>query len=287
MSLTRLTQQIPGGGGNIAYQMGRILDAAFRRQAAEVARLLSHRTLNERGNDSLKQQLDHWPEYLAAVVKPLMVQLYQQGITESRRRLAVLQGGRVGAALYRKPQRISFHPDQTFGERIEKAVRLREYRKQLGISFDLFDPLVLRAVDKATLQFCEETNATAIGDLTTAIRKLRKLLKEGLEQGKAIAQLAREVKRIFTDPSRAFRIATTETSRAIHGGALLNAKESNLSLRKEWLASSDACELCLELNGVQKDLDEPFIVDGTGPYANIMHPPRHPHCFCVMQEVLA
>lgn len=166
-------------------------------------------------------------------------------------------------------------------------VNSRKRLKQLGISFDLFDPRVLRAVDKATLQFCEETNDTAVADLSEAVRKLRQLLKRGLERGKAVAQLAREVKRIFADPGRAFRIAVTETSRAVHAGGLFNAKESTLELRKEWVASSDACDACLELDGVQRELDEPFAVEGTGSYARIMHPPRHPHCLCTFIEVIA
>lgn len=263
---------------NDTLRLARVLQYAFLQQAAEVARTVSPGVLH---GDEEEPRLEHWPEQIAAMVKPLVTQLYHQGITESRRRLAVLQGGRPAAAMFRLPQRIVLHPHRTFGER--KAWKVL---KQLGVSFDLFDPLVLRAVDKATLQFCEETNDTAVGDLKTAIKKLRKLLKMGLEEGKAIAQLAREVKRIFADPIRAYRIATTETSRAIHGGALLNAKESSLKLKKEWLASSDACERCLDLDGLQKKLDEPFLIDGTGPYARIMHPPLHPHCYCTWTEVL-
>lgn len=246
----------------------------FRQQAAEAARLITPAVLF---GDADVPRLSSWPERLAAVVRPVLTQLWQQGITESRRRLAVLRGGKPTAAMFRWPQRIVLPYNQVYGQRL----------KQLGVSFDLFDPLVLRAVDKAALQFCEETNDTAVGDLKKAVAKLRKLLKEGLEKGKAIAQLAREVKRIFADPARAYRIAATETSRAIHAGALLNAKESGLNLKKEWLASSDACDACLELNGVQKDLNEPFIIDGTGPYAKVMTPPRHPHCFCTWMEVLA
>ena len=259
---------------NATTYLERVLRLVFRQQAAEAARTLSLATLR---GDADVPRLDYWPEQLLATVRPLVVQLYQQGITESRRRLAILQGGRPVAAQFRWPQRITPHIRHTFGAKL----------KQLGVSFDLFDPLVLRAIDKATLQFCEETNATAVGDLKTAVAKLRKLLKEGLPEGKAVAQLAHEVKRIFADPSRAWRIAATESSRAVHGGALLNAKESSLKLRKEWLASSDACHRCLELDGVQKELDEPFVVDGVGPYARIDHPPLHPHCFCSFTEVLA
>ena len=261
---------VPPRLSNSTYALSRLLQLAFRQQATEVARLLSSRSLSE---DEEIPRLSSWPERIAAMVKPLMVQLFQQGIMDSRRRLAGLRGG---AAMFRLPQRIVAH-HHGFPARL----------KQLGVSFDLFDPMVLRAVDKATLQFCEETNDTAVGDLKESIKKLRKLLKAGLEEGKAIAQLAREVKRIFADPSRAYRIAVTETSRAIHGGALLNAKESSLKLRKEWLASSNACSRCLELDGLEKELDEPFYVDGSGTYARIMTPPLHPHCLCTWTEVLA
>lgn len=257
-----------------ASQLGRLLQQAFRRQSVEVGRLVTPEVLF---GDQDVPRLSAWPEQLAEIIKPSITLLYQQGIIESRRRLAALRGGKPAAAMFRWPQRITLPLSRTFGERL----------KQLGVSFDLFDPLVLRAVDKATLQFCEETNETAVGDFKKAVEKLRKLLKAGLAEGKAIAQLAREVKRIFADPARAFRIAATETSRAIHGGALLNAKESGLKLKKEWLASSNACERCLDLDGVQKPLDRPFIVEGSGSYSKIMHPPLHPHCFCVMQEVLA
>lgn len=259
---------------NAINHLGRLLQLAFRQQAAEVGRLLSPKVLH---GDQDVPRLEYWPEHLAEMTKPLVTQLFQQGIVESRRRIAALQGGRV----FRLPQRIVIHPRHTFGERKKKL------GTSLGVSFDLFDPLVLRAVDKATLQFCEETNATAVTDLKTAIAKLRVLLKEGLEEGKAVAQLAREVKRIFADGSRAWRIATTESSRAIHGGGLLNAKESGLKLRKEWLANSAACKECQDLDGEQRELDEPFVVDGTGPYAHVMHPPRHPSCYCTWTEVLA
>lgn len=254
-----------------AVLLSNLLQRAFRQQAAEVARLLSPGVLTS-DQDLDLSKLGYWPERLAEVVRPIVGQLYRRGIVESRRRLAAFSG----APVLRWPQRIAIPADRTFGQRV----------KQLGASFDLFDPMVSRAIDKATLQFCEETNSIATMDLRKAVDKLRGLLKRGLERGKAVAQLAREVGRIFASPNRAYAIAATESSRAIHSGALLNAKESSLKLRKEWLASSNACGRCSELNGVEKELDEPFVVDGTGPYAVVMTPPLHPHCFCTWTEVL-
>ena len=262
-----------------SYRLGRLLALAFAQQAAEVGRRLDSSILEGEGD---LPGLEHWVEQLAGILKPTVTQLFHQGIVESRRRLAGLQGS-GGMSSSAPIQGIVVRPRHTFGE---SRVDWRKQRKQLGTSFDLFDPRVLRAVDRATLSFCEETNDTATTDLKEAIRKLRQLLRAGLEKGKAIAQLAREVKRIFADPARAYRIAVSETSRAVHAGALYNAKESSLKLKKEWLASLASCPLCLDLNGVQKELDEPFLVDGTGPYARIMHPPRHPHCACSWTEVI-
>lgn len=255
--------------GSTELRFSRLLQTSFQQQAAEVGRLLSSDILH---GDSMPD-LEHWPGQLAVAIKPLVTQIYQQGVTQSRMRLFGMRTGRP----MRLPQRIVVPNGHAFGEKL----------KSVGISFDLFDPRVLRAVDRATMEFCEETNATAVGNLKDTIRKLRELLKHGLEEGKAVALLAREVKRIFADPARAYRIAATESARAVNAGALLNAKESGLKLKKEWISSGGSCRRCQNLDGVQKGLDEPFVIDGTGPYARVMHPPLHPHCICTWTEVMA
>ena len=115
---------------NDTRRLGRLLQIAFARQAVEVGRLLSPGIL--RGDLELPRELEYWPERLAEMAKPLMTLMYQQGIAESRQRLHALQGGRSAVAMFRSPQRITPHIRHTFGERL----------KQLGVSFDLFDPLV-------------------------------------------------------------------------------------------------------------------------------------------------
>lgn len=144
-------------------------------------------------------------------------------------------------------------------------------------SFDVFNPRVLEAIRQAVYQFCDATNQTATRELGQAIQDLRRELSTGLERGEALSQLTARVQEIFDDPMRAFRIATTEASRAVHAGQLIAAEESGVVQGKRWLASSDACPLCLPLDGVEVPLDQPFVIAGTGPYAVIQHPPRHPH----------
>lgn len=82
-------------------------------------------------------------------------------------------------------------------------------------------------------------------------------------------------------------IYTHNCSRAYHAGQELAAKQSGVVAGKRWLASSDACERCLALDGKVVALGEPFIVlpEG-GPYATVMYPPLHPKCQCSWTEVL-
>lgn len=193
--------------------------------------------------------LTAWNTALANVARPLLLSFWQQGM-----------------------RRLSFRP--------RRKARLR-------FDPDLFNPRILDAVDAATLTFCRATQATATADLETALRQLRAALAEGLARGEALQRLAGKVATIFASPWRAFRIAATESSRATNQGHLYAMRASGLSLRKSWLASSDACEKCLELDGREVALDEPFAIEpGGGPYAIIQAPPLHPFCFCVLQDAL-
>ncbi len=128
---------------------------------------------------------------------------------------------------------------------------------------------------------------TATGDLATALDRLRGLMREGLPRGDAIAALAIEVRRIFADPKRAYRIAATETSAAIHGGQMNAASEAGCT-QHAWMASSDACELCLMLaDKGPVDIGKPFWIDPAGgPYAIKLHPPAHPFCYCTLEEII-
>jgi hypothetical protein len=145
--------------------------------------------------------------------------------------------------------------------------------------FDVFNPRVLEAIRQAVFQFADSTNRTSTVALAKIGSALREALATGLEQGESLAFITARVQEIFDDPNRALMIAATESSRAVHAGQLIAARESGVVAGKRWLASADACDLCLPLDGKEVPLDEDFAVDARGgPYARIPHPPRHPHC---------
>lgn len=159
-----------------------------------------------------------------------------------------------------------------------KATR-KGKQPDLNLSFDLFNPKVIDAVNRATMEFCRETMETATSELTVALDELRRKMREGLAAGDAVSALAIKVRTIFADPARAFRIAATEGSRAVHGGQMMLAHEAGVT-KHSWLASSDCCPDCAKLNGKTVDIGKPFIVlPKGGTYATVLHPPLHPYCF--------
>lgn len=168
----------------------------------------------------------------------------------------------------------------------------QETVKRIGASLDLLkvtQPRLKEGIDKATLLFCQETNQTTQMELNAALTSLRSELKEGMEAGEVQNQLTARVRGIFdsAETARAYRIAHTEASRGQHASAEIVAQDSGLVKGKRWLASDNACELCLKLNGVEVPLGENFEVDeGGGPYAAVPYAPRHPACTCTMIEVL-
>lgn len=157
------------------------------------------------------------------------------------------------------------------------------------MGFDVYNPRVSEAIERAVFQFCEATLRTAIMEAEEAYAALRPQLKEGHEGGETYRELSRRVQGIFDDPKRAGRIAITESSRAVHAGQMELARETGIVGGKRWLASGDACDLCLKLAAMGTiDLDAPFHVHSTGAaaYRVVMHPPLHPNCFCTTTEIV-
>ncbi len=283
--------------------------AILSRQAREV---LARMTISGLTSDK-EVDLSQWNGAMLEQFRPYMLRLWQAGMYESAMRITRLRGGSpppgllggarssAGIPAAKPTGSLANSPTaQQLAEATESRYRAftpisghtakalsRAVRKAVGFQFDLFNPKVLDAIDQATLQFCHETNQTTTEELSEALVKLRAALKAGLSQGEALQVLAQRVVQIFANPHRAFRIAATETSFAMNGGALMAAKESGIVEGKEWLASADACDRCLALDGKEVKLDEPFFVDPKGGYYAVkMTPPLHPFCMCSFTETL-
>ena len=168
-------------------------------------------------------------------------------------------------------------------------------RARIGLDpgqWQVTNPHTRRKIQQAALDFCRATNEATTLELNTALVRLKVELVEGIvEEGDSIPELTKRVQRVFDQAEkwRAKRIARTETSRAVHAAQLQAAEESGVVAGMEWLASSNACSLCLkvatEANRVK--LGDAFAIVGDNPtYKTIRYPPLHPHDRCTVVEVL-
>jgi HK97 family phage portal protein len=146
------------------------------------------------------------------------------------------------------------------------------------------------------VQELAQTFASTVVDMTG--RELADALLPGIREGENIGQLSQRVGEVFGDKKskHAELIARTEVNSAMNAGASDSWQEAGIE-KQEWLASGDACEFCLALNGKVVEIGEPFAKLGTsvkgvngGSYAvtykNIMYPTLHPNCTCAVVPVV-
>lgn len=159
--------------------------------------------------------------------------------------------------------------------------------------WQVVNPNTQRKIEQAAFDFCEATNATTSQSLNRAIQGLRAEFIQGIvTEGATVEELTRAVNAVFDQAEtwRARRIAMSEASRAVHAAQEDAAIQSGVVVGWEWLASSDACSLCLSVarRVPAVRVGQPFAIIGDHPaYSEIRFPPLHPHCMCAVTEILA
>jgi len=159
-----------------------------------------------------------------------------------------------------------------YGERTISL--LVEMGMPVNITFDIGNPAVVKWLNDYTVELSKNLEAVNTDDL-------KRELAAGLDAGETMPELARRVNDIFEnyDRYRAEKIARTETIRASNQGALEAYKQSGVVEKKIWIASADACEACLELDGKVERLEDSFFNDD---YSDGQTPPLHPNCRCAV-----
>lgn len=101
---------------------------------------------------------------------------------------------------------------------------------------------------------------------------INKLISKGLEEGKTIREIAKEIHLLVNKPNfyrwQSLRIARTETTTASNLAVLRTAENYDFKVVKEWISSSDARTRRLPedkydhnmMNGVRVGIDEAFTV---------------------------
>lgn len=174
-------------------------------------------------------------------------------------------------------------------------------RLGFGSEFDLSPPKVQSSIEKTSFNLSKATNATTRLQLDVAHAQLREQLVAGLiGPENIIPAMTKRIQEIYihADKFRAGRIARTESSRAIHRGQRLAAKQTGIVKGFRVLLSSDPCPLCIEIAQRHADgigLDETFgkaSQYSKGPatahplYDELDVTPFHPYCQCTMTEII-
>lgn len=176
---------------------------------------------------------------------------------------------------------------------------------QVGIDEGIAElPEAARAfvVEKSRVQqYVDEVNGQLVESLSKTIDdQIKAVLVKELEKGTTGPELTAAVKAVLKERTLADaeRLAVTEASQVLHGGAIIAWQKSGVVSGKKWLLSGDPCPVC---EAIARDhstapLDSPFVpfgatiktADGTftASYRAIMHPPAHPRCRCDMVPIL-
>lgn len=197
----------------------------------------------------------------------------------------------------------------------------KEATKQTGVNLtDFVDrPAVQHALRDETYKF-----ANSVGDSTKD--KLRDTLIEATQNGETIDDMTKRIKTVFGfDPKkeiyvplaaetpaqsaaimelenwRAERIARTESARAFSTGERVSYEQTGVVEKAVWLAASDACPFCQEMDGKECGFNEPFFAQGGSMtasykgqllsmefnYSDIIGPPLHPNCVVGETPIIA
>lgn len=266
----------PRHGRNIPA--GRDVAAVLRAYFAKIATDVSGRIARGQSVD-----LRHFAAPMVRALRPHMMRYYTRGAHASWQSIA--------AALAKRRKQVA-HLSKGFTPTIKAPLQpppgiiMGGDLPLLGMGFDVLLPQTMTAIDHMVFQFVRETLDTAKRDAEQAYEDMRQEFRESAEGGESLYKITGRIQQIFNEPMRAFRISTTETSRFMHAGQMDAAKESRLDIKLEWLASSDACKVCLDLDGDTVKPGEPFMIypKAKPAYRMVLHPPAHPHCMCATKE---
>lgn len=153
-----------------------------------------------------------------------------------------------------------------------RALELRVLKRPLAMRFDATNPAAVAWAKDHAAELAKNLSETTEQVIKDAIARVT---EEGdLDQAYDVIEAA------VGDDARAELIARTEVMTAANEGqrqAWDQATDEGLLTGDErvaWIATADACPLCEELDGAERDLDGEYPDDGGEG------PPLHPNCRC-------
>ncbi len=180
---------------------------------------------------------------------------------------SVVAGGNVGLKQLKKMRGASLRSlkPQVEGEPHSSA-------GPYDLAFNVTDPNAVSWAQEHAAQLAKDLSATTEQDIQDAVA--RALAGDGLDAA------YEDILAAVGDEDRADMIARTEIMDSANEGLVqgwAQAQDAGLlppDATKQWIATSDACDDCDEVDGEEVALDDDFSVGDD--------PPLHPNCRCTM-----
>lgn len=123
-------------------------------------------------------------------------------------------------------------------------------------------------------------------------QRLQQQLSQGLANGESLSDITKRVESIYQEAVgyRAERIADTEVHKSVNR-ATAEVFKSEGYTKLVWDANADACPFCKGMDGMEVEMDQPFVPVGgsvsggegeeyVNDYADVSYADLHPNCQC-------
>ncbi len=162
----------------------------------------------------------------------------------------------------------------------------------IGVDWEIENPAVAAFIKTHAFEFAQRISETTADEV-------RRMILAAQSEGWSIVRLKEELQAVYGGWSdiRAEMIARSETIRSSNAGLVEGFRQSGIS-EIEWFAALDErlCPFCSEMHGKQIAIGEAWFAAGSVmqvgdevlmmDYGDVMWPPLHPNCRCVMQPVI-
>lgn len=113
------------------------------------------------------------------------------------------------------------------------------------------------------------------------LREVAKCLHDGLQRGASVDEIAKDLQGTVADPKWCYKVALTETNRALSAATLDTYEQAGLGA-SEWMTALDQ-RVCKRCKGNE---DAGPVRLGERYPSSDYHPPSHPNCRCALVPAL-
>lgn len=261
----------------------------------------------ERFRLSLMRNQLRYERQFRKVVRPIFVRQNKEALDNLEAHASSYHLSESGEMIITKDHQQKLFDDAAYDSEITRELTpmlsdLASTQGGIALAFagDTENEFHLTSQILAKIQRGTKRMASNFNDETIA--RLNATLAVGIQAGEGLGELKKRVNEVYKniDGYRSSRIARTETLKASNAATLDAYRQTGYVTGMQWAVNPNACEQCLEFDGMTVPLDGQFLALGesytvtddegnekvyTNDYDTVETPPLHPNCECTIIPV--